>query len=330
MSIKPAKNHRQFLICPVCREALSEDETGARCLICDHQYPSREGQLDLRPPQAVPVFAALTVHPPGPTAPGPFTAILPTGDAARAQDAQTMLDRLPAGLRYGNRLTPALASHLPAMPGGLILDLGCGGREFAPILEAITGAAYVGIDYDGPDADILADAHVLPFADETFDAIVSLAVLEHIRVPDIAVAEAMRVLKPAGIFAGTVAFLEPFHMNSMFHMTHLGLTDLLERQGFTLKALAPTTGWTGVRAITEMTTLAGFPGFIQRLAALPADNAAEALRRLGVAVRRRRKASAFDAAAEAAGGFVFVAQRAERKSVAQPRTTATAATKLAS
>ena len=78
--------------------------------------------------------------------------------------------------------------------------------------------------------DMLADAHQIPFADESFDLITSFEVLEHLQEPWKAVAEISRLLKPGGLFVGSVAFLKPFH-NSYFHMTHWGVASLFNKVG---------------------------------------------------------------------------------------------------
>ena len=51
------------------------------------------------------------------------------------------------------------------------------------------GLAYVGIDYHTPEADLLADAHGIPFRDRTFDIVLSYAVLEHLYIPFLAARE---------------------------------------------------------------------------------------------------------------------------------------------
>jgi hypothetical protein len=86
---------------------------------------------------------------------------------------------------------------------------------------------------------------------------VSIAVLEHLAYPDVAVAEAFRVLKPAEFLSGPWLSWKPFHLDSYFHMTHLGTLRVLQQAGFKVKALAPNRRWTGLRAMAEMIL---FPG----------------------------------------------------------------------
>ena len=88
----------------------------------------------------------------------------------------------------------------------------------------------MGIDISGNSADILANAHALPFKSDAFDFILAYAVLEHLHNPYISIQEIERVLTPGGIFIGTVSQGEPFH-SSYFHLTPWGLISLIENTG---------------------------------------------------------------------------------------------------
>lgn len=71
----------------------------------------------------------------------------------------------------------------------LVLDVGCGKRKLGDI----------GIDYSrDSEADIIADAHYLPFKDECFDKVISITVLEHSPNPLNFLKEQYRVLKKGG------------------------------------------------------------------------------------------------------------------------------------
>jgi SAM-dependent methyltransferase len=64
------------------------------------------------------------------------------------------------------------------------------------------------VEADFPDYNILA----LPFADGTFDYVVSDQVLEHVAGnPQTAVDECWRVLKPGGLAVHTTCFINPIH-----------------------------------------------------------------------------------------------------------------------
>lgn len=129
----------------------------------------------------------------------------------------------PSAIRDSRQLMSEVNARLPQ--GGAALDLGCGPRDqFAPL--SYLGFDYVGVDFDSPAADLLADAHSIPFVDESFDCVFSYAVLEYLHNPFIAIDEISRVLKPGGWFIGTVSQGEPFH-SSYFHHTPWGLLSLI-------------------------------------------------------------------------------------------------------
>ncbi len=62
-----------------------------------------------------------------------------------------------------------------------------------------------------PNVDLVADAHNIPFADNTFDSIFSVAVLEHVYNPEQVVSEMIRVLKPGGLIYSEVPYIFFFH-----------------------------------------------------------------------------------------------------------------------
>ncbi len=123
-----------------------------------------------------------------------------------------------------------------------MLDWGCGSAEYRPLVRAL-GHHYVGVDIVGSDADVRGDAHRLPFRGASFDHVITNAVLEHVTDPLGAVAEVSRVLRPGGVFSGSVAFLEPHHMDSHFHVSADGVVHLLRCAGFTADAIWPQERW---------------------------------------------------------------------------------------
>jgi len=96
--------------------------------------------------------------------------------------------------------------------GKRVLDLGC--RTGALTRHLLEGNSVVGLDVDRAalaKAEALGiepvEANVedpLPFADESFDAVVAGELLEHLQLPDALVGEARRVLRPGGVLVGSV------------------------------------------------------------------------------------------------------------------------------
>jgi len=75
-----------------------------------------------------------------------------------------------------------------------------------------------------------------------------MAVLEHIQHPQVFAKEVYRVLKPNGIFIGSVAFLEGFHSHSYYHHSHYGTYSLLENANFSDIIVAPSKDWNVLKA----------------------------------------------------------------------------------
>ena len=117
------------------------------------------------------------------------------------------------------------------LAGKRVLDIGCGLAPYRSELEK-RGAVWVGLDLKGPGCSVIGDGDDLPFADGSFDGVLCAAVLEHLPEPDRLMSEVRRVLTSAGRLFGYVAFLEPLHGMSYFHMSHMGLEALLVRHGF--------------------------------------------------------------------------------------------------
>lgn len=87
---------------------------------------------------------------------------------------------------------------------GVILNIGSGNQLRQPHTVNVDM-----MDYE--NVDIVCDIHYLPFQDNSIDAVMSLAVLEHVREPSRVLAEVHRVLKPGGAILSVIPFMQPFH-----------------------------------------------------------------------------------------------------------------------
>jgi len=65
--------------------------------------------------------------------------------------------------------------------------------------------------YASTHTDFVADAHRMPFADESFDAVWIQAVLEHVMEPHQVVSEVARVLRVGGVVYAETPFMQQVH-----------------------------------------------------------------------------------------------------------------------
>lgn len=129
------------------------------------------------------------------------------------------VDRLPRGLRACWKPTNAVASENIDRLLSLLDDdatvLVVGGGSMGNGVEQLYSDGRVGIVgldiYRSPLTQLLADAHQIPLADRSVDAVVVQAVLEHLVDPERAVGEIHRVLRPGGLVYAETPFLQQVH-----------------------------------------------------------------------------------------------------------------------
>lgn len=138
----------------------------------------------------------------------------------------------------------AKAQHrdIGAQVQGLVLDIGCANQYMKEFLSSKQN--YIGLDYYQTATawyetkpDLYGDAQNLPFANQSFDSVLLLDVLEHLPHPETALAEIFRILKPQGILIIQVPFLYPLHDQPLdFHRwTEYGLAQLSQKHCFSIK-----------------------------------------------------------------------------------------------
>lgn len=124
----------------------------------------------------------------------------------------------------GHHYDPSSLDIINKYKNGWVLDCGAGRRPV--YYENVVNFEIVPYD----TTDVRGVGEVLPFVDHAFDAVLSVAVLEHVKDPFRCASEIARVLKPGGALICCVPFLQPLHgyPHHYYNMTHQGLTNLFE------------------------------------------------------------------------------------------------------
>lgn len=127
-------------------------------------------------------------------------------------------DQYAGGLEYNvftnqtnERIVKSCVRAADMKPSGLVLDIGCGSGVFTRILKSL-GFQSIGLDLShallasaatvDPQVPYVAgDAELLPFASNSFDAVLLSGLVHHLPDPSACAAEVFRVLKSNGTFA---------------------------------------------------------------------------------------------------------------------------------
>lgn len=180
------------LKCPSCHTAWPKFSTGMQCA-CGFQVKAIE---DI-----------------------PILRVTQTDERLDYYSGQKLLNRINSKNLSIPRISNAFARN------DLMLELGAGVDVCdAPNLVKTDAFIY------SKHLDYVVDAHCLPFEDNTFDFVFSLAVFEHLYAPWIAAKEIFRVLRPGGRVYILTAFMQhmhgyPYHY---FNMTTMGLREIFK------------------------------------------------------------------------------------------------------
>jgi SAM-dependent methyltransferase len=287
------------LRCPQCSGRLERSVLSVDCDGCVTKFPAPAGgSLDLRlqRPRTMRVDLEVGTQ----TVPDGFTF-----DPLR-QNPRPQVDFSGIGALW--HMNDALRSYFPKAsgPDAIALDLGCGTGLHRGLVER-AGFQWVGLDYAEPGAPLHGDAHALPFSDAAVEFVLSMAVLEHLRYPFVAAGEVARVLRPGGIYLGSVSFLEPFHGDSYYHHTRLGVYNTLSSAGFEVLHVSPQAQWSGLKAQAAMTLFPRMPAALQSAVVWPVETLSKLWWRLGA--HFNPSATETKRLCESTGGFEFIARK---------------------
>lgn len=114
---------------------------------------------------------------------------------------------------------PERAKSLIRETSGLVLNLSAGGSRERDdrVIEVETGIFR--------HTNVVADAHSLPFSDNSFDLVIAMNAFEHYHTPATAAKEIERILRPGGRVLIRTAFLQPLHEapHHFYNCTRYGL-----------------------------------------------------------------------------------------------------------
>lgn len=199
-----------LIVCPICKQPFSEkSETSWRCAADGFEAALQAGSLILSPtPETAHVFEKVTR---GPDQGTPWRQ-------ANWRFLESQVNKLPRD--------------------AILLDVGAGRGDFAPLLKNYKALALDIVNY--PEIDLVCDlAELVPFREDTFDAVILMNVLEHV-YPFQELLNALHyVLKPGGVLLLAVPFMIKAHQEpfDFYRFTHYALSKKAEEHGFNIDLL---------------------------------------------------------------------------------------------
>ena len=181
---------KKIICCPKCHSDLELVEDSLFCRGCEANFPLNNG---------VPIFLAKSLK-----------------TAESFYEKSLIKRRL---FSFGEKIASFIFSfYFPTKGQGIIDKLRKKGSQRQLVLNIGGGNKKYGfsdeINLDivqFPKVDVVADAHCLPFKNESFDLAICESVLEHVENPVGVVKEIYRVLKKRGKIYAITPFLQRYH-----------------------------------------------------------------------------------------------------------------------
>ena len=132
---------------------------------------------------------------------------------------------------------------------GKMIEIGCGTKAKALLVGEYVDE-HIGLDiktaqHGQSNIDLLGSAYNIPVDHESFDCVLSTAVLEHLEEPQKALNEAFRILKLGGYAIYTIPLFWHLHEEprDFYRYTKHGIKYLFEKAGFEIVELKPLSGF---------------------------------------------------------------------------------------
>ncbi len=244
-----------LIVCPRCRHALNSN--GSRCAdpscaLSENDFTLVGGQRVLVDPDAS-IFDPSTVEP-------------------AAEKAPSLQRKLLGVFSRTNPVASRIASRLLSDVTLLATDrkplvLVVGGGTIGSGLEALYQDDRIDIIafdvFPSKHTHFVADGHAIPLSDESVDAVIIQAVLEHVLDPQDVVAEIYRVLRPGGLVYADTPFLQHVHEGpyDFTRFTESGHRWLFKRfvriESGVVAGVGTTLGWSVAQAVRSVIPVRG-------------------------------------------------------------------------
>jgi len=204
---------RRILACPHCKEPVTIEGSSVICNTCGHRFPLQRG---------VPVMLSDISR--YDSQPQEFYEA-PPSKSALLRFLRKLRPPRPIAAYKTRESRERLFNFIRRMGTDRdILNIGSGTTEYGENVVNLDIGLFQGVD-------IVGDALHLPILSESLDAVMAQGVLEHVRKPDLAVAEMYRVLKKGGYCYSEIPFMQPYHAVPADYQryTIMGIEELFDR-----------------------------------------------------------------------------------------------------
>lgn len=186
------------LACPSCRAAIDQEKEAAKCGSCGEPYAMRNGAVVFLDSAFIGASQVQGHDGVNATVKAKVRAML------APRHHSVYFDTMETSYANGAKLDGFMGSF---DRNALVVNVGSLSKKLVG-----DGARIINLDISHyPNTDIVADAHQMPFLDNTLDGVIIKNVFEHIRDPIKVRNELLRVLKPGGRIFAKVPFMQPFH-----------------------------------------------------------------------------------------------------------------------